>query len=149
MPDNYRSNLSLPSAPPTNFEEESMPKILTVASASTHPAGGPQHAVHEHTDAHTHETSNEDLPAALPSLDTAITSVISGPRRAWKASGLGSSLPEIGMPELKDGGAYKRPDRGLNNEERRGLWVLGGFVGLGLLLNRPGQRKKTARQNVS
>ena len=125
-----------------------MPKIITVASASTHPAGGPQHAVHEHTDAHTQETSTEDLPAALPSLGNAINSVISSPRQAWKASGLSSSLPEIGMPKLEHGGEYKRPDRGLNNEERRGLWVLGGVVGLGLLLKRPGQRKNIARQDV-
>lgn len=43
-------------------------------------------------------------------------------------------LPEVAVPKLEaKQEEYKPPSRGLNDEEKRGLWLLGGIVGLGLL----------------
>lgn len=53
-------------------------------------------------------------------------------------------VPEIGLPK-SDGGKgedYKPPSGGMSDEERKGLWVLGGIVGLGLLLGGSGRDKK-------
>lgn len=143
-PDNYRSNQSLPSAPTKTPEESSMPKVITVASASTHPAGGPTHSIHgQPTENPTPEPSSQDPAASLPSLGAATSNVFSAPGRAWKASGF--SLPAVGMPKNNGGGEYKRPERGMNDEEKRGLWVLGGVVGLGLLLGGPGRSRKNGK----
>lgn len=144
MPDNFQSNRSLSSAPTKTVEEPSLPKVLTVASASTHPAGGPLHGLHGHSDAHTHEVSSEEKPPAPPpSFGAAMNNVFSAPSRVWKASGSGlsGSLPEVGMSK-SDRAEYKQPEKGLNDEEKRGLWVLGGIVGLGLLFGGPGRGKK-------
>ena len=121
-----------------------MPKVMTVASASTHPAGGPQHAVHEPSDSHSQDIASEskdDGPAPTPSF----SSLLSAPGRAWKATGLSESLPEVGMPKGGKSGEYRRPDRGLNDEEKRGRWVLGGIIGLGFLLGGSGKRGKESK----
>lgn len=72
-----------------------------------------------------------------------MNNVFSAPSRVWKASGSGlsGSLPEVGMSK-SDRAEYKQPEKGLNDEEKRGLWVLGGIVGLGLLFGGPGRGKK-------
>ena len=55
-----------------------------------------------------------------------------------------SFIPEIGLPKPPKGkgGEYKPPSKGLDDQEKKGLWVLGGIVGLGLLLGGPKKEKK-------
>jgi hypothetical protein len=116
---------------------------MTVASASTHLSGGPVSAVHESTD-----SSTQDLEASLK--DSELTPSFEGAGKALAAAvnsltGVGKTtseftrvfVPEIHLPKSssgKDGGEYKAPKGGLDHDERRGLWVLGGIVGLGLVL---------------
>jgi hypothetical protein len=59
-------------------------------------------------------------------------------------------LPEVGLPKSNGGGSdghgFTRIERPLDGEEKRGLWVLGGIVGLGLLLGGPRRKQKAARR---
>lgn len=68
----------------------------------------------------------------------------------WKST-FAPILPEIGAPTSisgnRDGkgggnGEYQKTSEKLNDEERKGAWVLGGVVGLGLLIGGPGREKK-------
>ncbi|WRT67836.1 uncharacterized protein IL334_004810 [Kwoniella shivajii] len=134
-PDNYAST-SAPSPEPS----VSAPKVLTVASASTHLSGGPVHGVHESIDSHSLEADSTPSLKDLPSFTEALTSVIGAPGRAW--SSIGFKAPEINLPKAESKGEYKYEKRNLNDEEKRGVWVLAGVVGLGLALGGGGSGKK-------
>jgi hypothetical protein len=120
---------------------------MTVASASTHLSGGPVSAVHEATDASKSELESKASEAkeavestfegAGKTLASAVNSLASMKRTAGEFSR--SFVPEINLPKTDDGkdgkkGEYKAPEKGLDHDEKRGVWVLGGIVGLGLLV---------------
>lgn len=149
-PDNFRSNDSLPKEK-SRPKEESLPKVTTAASTSTHEGGGPSHALHESSDPHELETrsvedaAEEALAQAaskLPSLTSALSSVVSAPGKALKNSGISASVvPEIGAAQgfygdKKNGGSsgtYKADAEPLKGEEKSGAYVLAGVLGFGLL----------------
>lgn len=125
---------------------------MTVASASTHLSGGPVSAVHESTDSSTQDAqekkSKDNSGSDEPSFEGAGKALAS----AFNSlTGVGKTtseftrvfIPEIHLPKSSGGGGeYKPPKGGLDHEERRGLWVLGGIVGLGLVLGGSGKREK-------
>ena len=119
---------------------------MTVASASTHLSGGPVSAVHESSDSSTldtNESTAQGFPGAGESLASALNSVTSMSKTAGEFSR--SFIPEIGLPSGKGsgkGGEYKAPKQGLDDGEKRGLWVLGGIVGLGLFIGGPKKESK-------
>ena len=143
---------------------------MTVASASTHLSGGPVSAVHNSTDsaeADTKETksdsdskSKSDSKSASKSSDSKSKSdteaeASAGESLAHAVNHLTnlsknageftrSFIPEIGLPKPPKGkgGEYKPPSKGLDDQEKKGLWVLGGIVGLGLLIGGPKKEKK-------
>ncbi|WVQ83108.1 hypothetical protein IAT38_005246 [Cryptococcus sp. DSM 104549] len=143
-PDNFQSNSALPSSTPASKE----PKILTVASASTHPAGGPTHGVHDGTDAHTLEATEDVISFPLPSLGAVGLSVFRGPANAWRSLGLG--LPEVGAPSVEGSGEYKYEKRPLNEHERTGAWVLAGVLATGLVLggSKSGKKDKHGEHGI-
>ncbi|CAE6460194.1 unnamed protein product [Rhizoctonia solani] len=138
---------SPPQEPPVNT-----PKVVTVASAATHVGGGPSHAIHESTDAHSLESKAGNQSIGIKGLleelglslnfnfkDTAnntanefLTPVTSG-----------ISLPSVG----KDTTNLKDAQRELNQEEKKGLWVLGGIVLGGLVLGSFGNKKSTFKKD--
>ncbi|WWC96046.1 hypothetical protein V866_002913 [Kwoniella sp. B9012] len=136
-PDNFSSGTTTDSAPSL-----SAPKVLTVASASTHLEGGPVHGVHESHDAHSLETESSGPSLKdIPSLTDALTSLITAPGRAWSNAGI--KLPEINLPKFTEGQReYKSEKRSLNDDEKRGLYVLAGVIGLGLALGGGKKEKK-------
>ena len=135
---------------------------MTVASASTHLSGGPVSAVHESTDsaeADTKETKSKsdsksnnkssdsknksDAEASAgESLAHAVNHLTNLSKNAGEFTR--SFIPEIGLPKPPKGhgGEYKPPSKGLDDQEKKGLWVLGGIVGLGLLIGGPKKEKK-------
>jgi len=133
---------------------------MTVASASTHLSGGPVSAVHNSTDsaeADTKETksksdskskssdskSKSDAEASAgESLAHAVNHLTNLSKNAGEFTR--SFIPEVGLPKPPKGkgGEYKPPSKGLDDQEKKGLWVLGGIVGLGLLLGGPKKEKK-------
>ena len=137
-PDNFRAK-AIEEPEPTS----SAPKVMTVASASTHHGGGPTHAIHEATDPHSIETKEEDTSVDISGLTSALSSAFGAPARALKSSGISGSLPSIGAAQgfEKKQGEYKANDKPLSGEEKTGLWIFGGIVGLGLLLG-GGKKKK-------
>ncbi|KAK8858625.1 hypothetical protein IAR55_002854 [Kwoniella newhampshirensis] len=143
-PDNFSSNAALASSSAPALPEAAA-KVLTVASASTHLSGGPVHGTHSHTDSHTLEVAEDapDMLSSIPSLSSLAGSVLSAPASAWKATGL--KFPEIGLPKEGKGSEYEYDGKGLNDEEKRGAWVLAGVVGLGLFLG-GGSRKSGAKK---
>lgn len=134
IPDNFSAQ-SYPSSASTD------PKVLTVASASTHPAGGPVHASHDHSDAHSLELATEAASSSLPSLESIATSMFSVPVAAWTALGL--QIPKVGLPQ-GGSGEYKYNSRELNHDERAGVWILAGLIGAGLFLGGPKKDKTSA-----
>ncbi|TYJ58441.1 hypothetical protein B9479_000647 [Cryptococcus floricola] len=126
-PDNFASNSALPSS----SSPSEAPKVLTVASASTHHAGGPVHGVHGNTDAYALEASELELP----SFSGFTSSILNAPSAAWNA--LSFSLPKA---EKKD---YKYEKRALDDHERTGAWILAGVIGTGLLVGGPKKEKKS------
>ncbi|WWC70701.1 uncharacterized protein I206_104652 [Kwoniella pini CBS 10737] len=138
-PDNFSSGVSSDSAPSLPA-----PKVLTVASASTHLEGGPVHGTHESTDAHEFEKDNEPSIKDLPGLGEALRNVLTSPARAWTNSGI--KLPEINLPKSSESkNEYKSEKRGLNDDERRGVWVLAGVLTLGLALGGGGGSTKSKK----
>ncbi|ORX40032.1 hypothetical protein BD324DRAFT_648644 [Kockovaella imperatae] len=111
-PDNFKTAAK----PKEEQSSNSGPKVMTVASASTHHAGGPSHAIHESAD-----------PTAVESSES------------LEENNKSSERSEGGTD--KDG-QYRAPERELNDEERRGLYIMGGIVGLGWLIGGPKKDKK-------
>ena len=123
---------------------------MTVASAATHPGGGPTHATHDATDATSLESAAEQPNPSIPLHSSVVSSAWGATGKAFSTAGLSSTLPEVGAPKFNGGSEYKASKQGLSGEERRGLWVLGGIVGLGLLLGGPSKKKgKTLDLHVS
>ncbi|WVF68933.1 hypothetical protein IAT40_003707 [Kwoniella sp. CBS 6097] len=145
-PDNYAA--APVSEPPVESTPPGLAKVLTVASASTHLSGGPVHGVHESADSHSLEASNEPSLKDIPSFTDAIGSVFSAPGRAW--SSVGVKFPEVHLPAAPEGSKaqYKREQRGLNDQERTGAWVLAGVVGLGLFLGGGKKDKKATSSKL-
>ncbi|WVR06397.1 hypothetical protein IAU60_003428 [Kwoniella sp. DSM 27419] len=133
-PDNFAAKSTEASS---STEATSEPKVLTVAGASTHLSGGPQHATHDLT-----EKESDSMPSVkdIPGLVEVLTSVVGSPVRAFNS--IGVRMPEVHMPKMEGGGEYKREQRGLNDQERRGAWVLAGVVGLGFFLGGGKKDKK-------
>ena len=138
MPDNFR-------APPEDVKETSStstPKVVTVASPGTYIGGGPTHALHEAVDPYTLEEAEEAVESGIQSLSSTISSALSAPARAIKSADIASGLPTIGSPtgfaDAKE--KYEPSGKKLDSDERRGLWVLGGIIGFGLLFG--GSKKK-------
>ena len=117
---------------------------MTVASASTHHAGGPSHALHEAADS-TAVESTEPLEAAAKAAEEALSNV------SEMMTSLGTMIPEVGSPKGDaggNGGQYKAPNKGLDDEEKRGLWILGGIIGLGWLIGGPKKDKKKKKIDI-
>ncbi|KAL7423082.1 hypothetical protein Q5752_002381 [Cryptotrichosporon argae] len=142
LPDNFSA--SSPAEPEPAPSGSAAPKVMTVASAATHPAGGPVHGVHAASDAHTTETAEPDAhadadadAALVPNdafrLGPVLSSLLAGPTAAWRT--LAGAVPSVSAPEAKDGEAeYKKEDRPLDANERTGLYILGGIVASAFLL---------------
>lgn len=127
---------------------------MTVASASTHLSGGPVSAVHESSDSASYEADAgagaADLAPNFEGAGKALASAVNSLTGVGKTAGEFSRvlIPQIGLPKSANSngggqgsqGEYKPPSGGLNDEERRGVWVLGGIVGAGLLLGGLGSR---------
>ncbi|WWC88723.1 uncharacterized protein L201_003636 [Kwoniella dendrophila CBS 6074] len=149
-PDNFSSGVTKDSAPSL-----SAPKVMTVASASTHLEGGPVHATHQSTDAHSLEnkSSSENEPSSskdIPSLGEALSSIINAPGKAWSGAGI-KVLPEINLPKSPEGKEkeYKSEKRSLNDDERKGLYVLAGILGLGLTLGGSGGSSSKNKKSLT
>ena len=147
-PDNFRAKVE-EQIPSEKEKENDVPaKVMTVASASTHISGGPVSAVHDSTDSanvdvkEKEDSSSKSDGSAGESLAHAMNSLTALSKNAGEFSR--SFVPEIGMPKPPKGkgGEYKAPSKGLDDQEKKGLWVLGGIVGLGLLLGGPKKEKK-------
>lgn len=151
-PDNFRSNekLKRDSAQESAVEkaEQDLPKVMTVASASTHAGGGPSHAVHEASDAHKHELSAEEAAEkakdkaekAAKAFNAKFGAMLAAPGRA-----LGEVLPipEIHWPKQgKQSGEYKANSEPLTDEERSGAFIVLGLTAAVLLLTGPKKEKK-------
>ncbi|OCF37224.1 hypothetical protein I316_01131 [Kwoniella heveanensis BCC8398] len=138
-PDNYAA---APVSQPPEPSSSPLAKVLTVASASTHLSGGPVHGVHESADAHSIEAAGPSLKD-IPSFTDAVSSIFSAPGRAWTSVGV--KFPEVHLPPAPEGSKaqYKREQRGLNDQERTGTWVLAGVVGLGLFLGGGSKKSKS------
>jgi len=147
VPDNFEAKAVKEAEP-----KEEAPKVVTVAAATTHTAGGPTHASQETIDALSLEEAAEEaadkVSENMPSLTSALSSVITAPARAISSSGIASNLPEIGSARgfVEPEKEYKASDRKLNSEEKTGVWVFGGIVSLGLLLG--GGKKKEKKHSV-
>jgi len=155
-PDNFRAKVdSKPEAEQEGKDDVPGPKVQTVAAAATHLSGGPVSAVHEAADTLSDKASEasdkikeaaDNLPSfegAGKSLASAVNSLTGISKNAGEFTR--SFIPEIGLPKPpkgKGGGEYKAPEKGLDDGEKRGLWVLGGIVGLGLLLGGGSKDKK-------
>lgn len=142
-PDNFRSDKQLPEAnQKSQGSDTPTPKVLTVASASTHLSGGPVSAVHESSDSATldaqaTDSSQGDLTPNFEGAGKSLASALNSLTGMSKTTGDFSRvfIPQIGLPKSGGGGGeYKAPKGGLDSDERKGVWVLGGIIGLGLLL---------------
>ncbi|KAF8710542.1 P-loop containing nucleoside triphosphate hydrolase protein, partial [Rhizoctonia solani] len=140
------------SASPPQEPPSDAPKVVTVASAATHVGGGPSHAIHEATDAHSLESEAESQPMGIKGLleefglslnfnfkDTANDTA----SEFLKPVASGISIPNLGKDETN----IKDAQRELNQEEKQGLWVLGGIVLGGLVLGSFGNKKSTFKKD--
>ncbi|CAE6436952.1 hypothetical protein ACGC1H_004459 [Rhizoctonia solani] len=138
---------SPPQEPPSNA-----PKVVTVASAATHVGGGPSHAIHEAVDAYALESEAGGQSIGIKGLleelgislnfnfkDTANETT----NELLKPVASGISIPRV----EKDTANVKDSMRELNEEERRGLWVLGGIIFGGLVLGSFGNKKSTFKED--
>ncbi|GAB1517661.1 hypothetical protein RhiTH_000711 [Rhizoctonia solani] len=140
------------SASPPQEPPSDAPKVVTVASAATHVGGGPSHAIHEATDAHSLESEAGSQPMGIKGLleefglslnfnfkDTANDTA----SEFLKPVASGISIPNLGKDETN----IKDAQRELNQEEKQGLWVLGGIVLGGLVLGSFGNKKSTFKKD--
>ncbi|QRW00700.1 AAA family ATPase [Ceratobasidium sp. AG-Ba] len=141
------------SASPPQEVPDSVPRVVTVASAATHIGGGPQHAIHDAVDAHAIETPDSDgksggssfnLKGFLTELGIPVSFNIGQPGEAIRdaVASTGVSAPKV----EKDTTNLKDAQRELNEEEQRGLYVLGGIVVGGLILGSFGNKKSTVKK---
>lgn len=120
---------------------------MTVASAATHPEGGPVHGTTKVTDDGTQAKSSEgvvsdDLTAQVISkAQEQILAAKEATDEILELSGLPVDNP-IKLPEMEGDGKYSANTRPLNSEERSGAWILGGLLGGVFLLGALGGKKK-------
>lgn len=125
-----------------------------MASTATHIGGGPSHAIHEFSDAHTIEDDTPKgrgggSPAGVKALFTELGIPLSFD---FKQSSrvVGEILEPVrafSLPKIeKDASNAKDAQRELNAEEERGLWVLGGIVAGGLLLGGFGNKRSPSKK---
>ncbi|WVO12628.1 hypothetical protein L204_100233 [Cryptococcus depauperatus] len=138
-PDNFSSNSTLP-APSANSINL---KVLTVASALTHPAGGPIHATHTSVDAHSLEMDGDD--SSSRSLQSVVSSVYSASSAAWNAVGL--NFPQLNLPQGSQG-EYRFDGRPLNGREKTGVWILAGLVTTGLMIGGPKKKYQPEEEHA-
>ncbi|ELU44750.1 replication factor C [Rhizoctonia solani AG-1 IA] len=112
------------SASPPQEPPSDAPKVVTVASAATHVGGGPSHAIHEATDAHSLESEAGSQPMGIKGLleefglslnfnfkDTANDTA----SEFLKPVASGISIPNLGKDETN----IKDAQRELNQEEKQ------------------------------
>ncbi|KAF8309960.1 uncharacterized protein EI90DRAFT_3102876, partial [Cantharellus anzutake] len=133
LPDNF---LSKEKCSTQAHPERSTPRVMTVASASTHHDGGPSHNLHEAGDAHLfevgehgqHEYGASDTPSPGHGSNKMLFSLDSLPGEILEVSG----IPKISLPFLKVSESEAQPgtrSSELDGEHRKGLFVLGGILG--------------------
>ena len=128
MPDYYNSQYTQSEQ---SDSDSTRPRVLTVASASTHVDGGPSHSLFETTDAHTFE--GDMALAGVPA-----------PKSQGLLKGLFDDLdfPELALPSstierVSPSEESSEPLRAeLNDEEKRGFYVLTGIGAGGWLLGK-------------
>ncbi|KAF8759094.1 P-loop containing nucleoside triphosphate hydrolase protein [Rhizoctonia solani] len=125
------------SASPPQEPPSDAPKVVTVASAATHVGGGPSHAIHEATDAHSLESEAGSQPMGIKGLleefglslnfnfkDTANDTA----SEFLKPVASGISIPNLGKDETnikgRPEGAQSRGETGLVAPEQVAAWRL-------------------------
>jgi hypothetical protein len=125
---------------------------VTVASAATHIGGGPSHAIHEATDAYSLESTTGGKESAgvrglLEELGISLNFNFKESANGVVGEILQPITAGISIPKIeKDSSSVEHAQRELNEEERRGLWVLGGIVIGGLVLGSIGNKKSTFKK---
>lgn len=123
------------------------------------PGGGPSHAIHNDLIPSTPESASEAADAAsdaakklvdaLPSLTSVLSAVALSPVKGVHS--LAKALPPIGAPssELKaENKEYKANKDPLNADEKKGMYIFGGIVALGLALGGDWSGKSKAGKGV-
>lgn len=147
-PDNFSSKAEDSMSPPTSLpnSDSSNPKVMTISSTSTHIDAGPSHSLFETHDHDSSAPNAEDVEAALKEASEKIPSlmdVVNSVSLPSVKSMTGVDLSEaIKMPEVGEGKEFKPIERGLNDEEKWGAWVLAGIVGVGLVIGGPAKSEK-------
>ncbi|KAG9086307.1 hypothetical protein FS749_003735 [Ceratobasidium sp. UAMH 11750] len=145
----FDSRASESASPPQEVPDNS-PRVVTVASAATHIGGGPKHAIHESSDAHTIEVPSSSERTGGSSLNLEGLFKELGAPLSFSLGQSGDAIREVLEPAIggisaptigKDTTNVKEAQRELNEEEQRGLWVLGGIVAGGLILGGLGNKK--------
>jgi len=128
LPDYYNSQRSQLEE---SESESARPRVLTVASASTHVDGGPSHSLFETTDAHTFEGD-----MALAGLQP------SKPRGLLKGLVEDLDFPQLALPSSStervspSEESSEPPHTELNDKEKSGLYLLTGIVAGGWLFGK-------------
>lgn len=149
---NFDSPASESASPPQELPSNT-PRVFTVASAATHIGGGPSHAIHEAADGYALE-STSDGKSSLSGFNGLLKELGVSLNFDFKDS-TGNVVSEIVQPVTsgfslptieKDTSSVKHAQRELNEDEQRGLWVLGGIVLGGLVLGSLGNKKSTLKE---
>ncbi|KAG8747613.1 hypothetical protein FRC10_000155 [Ceratobasidium sp. 414] len=150
----FDSHASESASPPQKVPDD-IPRIVTVASAATHIGGGPKHAIHEPSDAYTIETPSFDGQSGGSSFSVQGLLTELGAPLSFNLKQSGDVIREVLEPAIggisapaigKDTTNTKEAQRELNEEEQRGLWVLGGIVAGGLILGGFGNKKSSFKK---
>ncbi|EJU05582.1 hypothetical protein DACRYDRAFT_113659 [Dacryopinax primogenitus] len=121
------------SASPPQPPESSEPKVLTVASVSTHLSGGPISNLFEISDRPDMGSSSS---AGIQSASQRAVSHASGLLESVGEAVGGWGFPSdvLGLPEVKEENNKKERMREMSREEAGGLWAVGGILAGGWLL---------------
>ncbi|KAF9520554.1 hypothetical protein BS47DRAFT_1323613 [Hydnum rufescens UP504] len=128
LPDYYNSE-QIQSEP--SEADNKRPRVLTVASASTHVDGGPSHSLFETADAHTFEV-DESQPNAQPLKPQGL---VKGLLEDLELPMLAFPAPTSKRVDALEKSLESRHSE-LNDEEKRGLYVLSGIVAGGWILGK-------------
>ncbi|CAK9780821.1 hypothetical protein CC85DRAFT_285957 [Cutaneotrichosporon oleaginosum] len=126
-------------------EDFGLPKVVTVASAATHPDGGPVHGTTKVSDDGSAVASDgmvgDDITAQVISkAQEQIQAAKEATSEILELSGIPVENP-IKLPE-EEGATYKANSKPLSAEERSGAWILAGLVGGVVLLGSLGGKAK-------
>ncbi|KZT56983.1 hypothetical protein CALCODRAFT_517732 [Calocera cornea HHB12733] len=180
LPDNFASTASESASPiQTPSTASDLPKVITVASASTHLSGGPVSNVFATADAHAEELGASAKHAAEIAAQKIASGDASGVWASVKESigwekVFGSelegkvkgaveksaqatqqalkSMPDVGFPEVDEQNNKKERMRDMTKEESSGLWGLGGILAAGWLTSSifaPSKRKDLEEPKVA